>query len=197
MIKLPDPTFENAVPLERVIRSRRSTRSFCEESLDLNQISILLHAGQGISEAGSLRTVPSAGAIYPLELYVVASRVTGLERGVYRFIPEKHSLEPQTSILNLDDYARALLGQSFVQKAPVSIVIGASFHRMRSRYRERADRYIFMEAGAAAENIHLQCESLELGTVIIGAFYDSQLQQLLSLPEKIEPLIVMPVGKPF
>ena len=197
MIKLPDPIFESKAVLERAVHSRRSIRSFREEALTQNQLSILLHAGQGISGPGNLRTVPSAGAIYPLELYVVASHITELEKGVYRFIPGNHSLEPQTSILNRDDYVRALLGQSFIRKAPASIVIGASFQRMRSRYGERADRYIFMEAGAAAENIQLQCESLELGTVIIGAFYESQLRQLLSLPEKIEPLIVMPVGKPY
>ncbi|KYK31945.1 MAG: nitroreductase [Theionarchaea archaeon DG-70] len=183
--------------VEESIRLRRSIRDFQDIPLSLEQISQLLWAGQGITE-GFKRAAPSAGATYPLTLYVAVGDkgVTGLSSGVYEYIPRTHSLV----VVKKGDFrqriAAACLNQLFIQEAPVTIVIAAEYEKTTSRYGERGKRYVHMEAGHVGENIYLQAVALELGTVVVGAFQDIDLKQVLDLPEELVPLYVMPVGHP-
>ncbi len=188
------------VSLEEVIAKRRSRRKFKREPITLQQLSQLLWAAQGISdERRGFRTVPSAGATYPLEVYVVVREggVEGLDPGIYKYIPERHSL----ALIKRGDFSyelyRACLSQEWVREAAINIVITAVYERTTAFYGRRgAERYVPMEAGHAGQNIYLQAEALGLGTVAIGAFYDEEVSSILGLPRSEVPLYVFPVGKP-
>lgn len=196
-LDLPPPQVTGSLSVEEAIRMRRSIRDFEDRPLSLEQISQLLWAGQGITK-GFKRAAPSAGATYPLILYVVVGEpgVNGLPAGIYEYIPKTHSLVVVKSGDFRQRVAVACLNQTFIQEAPVSIVIAAEYERTTARYGERGRRYVHMEAGHAGENIYLQAVALQLGTVVVGAFLDVDLQQVLDLPEEQDPLYVMPVGYP-
>ncbi len=183
--------------MEEAIRLRRSIRDFQDLPLSLEHISQLLWAGQGITE-GFKRAAPSAGATYPLTLYVAVgdNGVAGLSSGIYEYIPMTHSLAVVKEGDLRQRIAAACLNQLFIQEAPVTIVIAADYKKTTSRYGERGKRYVHMEAGHVGENIYLQAVALELGTVVVGAFLDIDLKQVLDLPETKVPLYVMPVGYP-
>lgn len=196
-IELPQPKFKGGMSVEEAIKLRRSVRDYQDRPLSLEQVSQLLWAGQGITK-GFLRVAPSAGATYPLTQYVVVGDegVDGLKPGIYEYVPQTHSLiflEPGDF---RDRIATACLGQSFIADAPISIVIAAEYERTTVRYGERGIRYVHMEAGHVGENIYLQAVALGLGTVVVGAFLDVDLAQVLDLPEEQVPLYVMPVGYP-
>ncbi len=194
-ITLPQPVFKGDMSVEEAIRMRRSVRDFQDTPLSLEQVSQLLWAGQGITE-GFKRAAPSAGATYPLTLYLVVGEdsVHGLPPGVYEYAPQTHSLH----LVKPGDFrqrvAAACLGQTFIQDAPVNIVIAAEYERTTARYGERGIRYVHMEAGHVGENIYLQAGALGLGTVVVGAFLDVDLAEVVDLPEEQVPLYVMPVG---
>jgi SagB-type dehydrogenase family enzyme len=197
-ISLPDPRLRGEVSLEEAILERRSKREFDRSPLTLDQVSQILWAAQGITEEGGLRAAPSAGALYPLDVYLVAGRdaVEGLTEGVYHYLPQGHSLE---RVLERDvrrDLARYSVEQMFIADAPVTLVITAEYERTTQKYGERGVRYVHMEAGHAAENVYLQAEALGLGTVAVGAFGDTRVAQLLDLPSAYEPLYVMPIAHP-
>jgi SagB-type dehydrogenase family enzyme len=194
-VKLPEPMYDSKTSVEKALHDRRSLRSYKNLAITLQDVSQLLWAAQGISGTGGRRTAPSAGALYPLELYVVAGKVTGLSGGLYLYDPHKHVL---SRILENDQRAelgKAALGQSSIQKAAVILVICAVYDRVTAKYGERGIRYAHMEAGHAAENVFLQAVSLELGTVVIGAFNDDEVKAVLHLREREQPLYIMPVGK--
>lgn len=195
--KLPDPQTSSEVSVEETIVNRRSQRDFASKPLSIEQISQILWAAQGITdEAEGYRAAPSAGALYPLEIYAAVKEdgVENLKAGIYHYLPENHSLE----VLSWEDLAGGLaeasLGQSFIADAPVSLVITADYSRTTQKYGERGRRYVYMEAGHAAENIYLQAEALDLGTVTVGAFHEEEIKDLLQIPAEYEPLYVMPVG---
>lgn len=194
-ISLPTPDLEGKTSLEETIHRRRSVRDYKADPLNLSKISQLLWAAQGVTDPSGKRTAPSAGALYPLEIYIVAGNVDGLAPGVYRYIPGEHALigiidhDPRSEL-----YAAALK-QVAVNDAPVVIVITAVYERTTGKYGDRGINYVHMEVGFAAQNIYLQAESLDLGTVFIGAFYDDQLKKALQLGDRVEPLGIMPVGK--
>ena len=194
-VSLPDPVLDGSLSLEQALLQRRSVRSYADRPLTLELVSQLLWSAQGITDARrGLRTAPSAGATYPLELLLVVGRVEGMEAGVYRYKPRDHVL---TSIRSGDvrpDLARASLGQAFIGQAPVSIVFTGVHGRTARRYGDRAERYVAMEAGHAAQNVYLQAVALELGTVVVGAFRDRQVADLLQLDTAEIPLYIMPVG---
>lgn len=186
-IVLPEPRYESDVSVEEALLKRRSIRSYSDEALSWNEISQILWAVQGITDPRGFRTAPSAGALYPLEIYLV------MEEGVFHYNPEEHSLQK----LQDGDFRRSLsdaaLGQPWVANAPVDLVITGVFERTTKKYGQRGERYVYMEAGHAAQNVYLQCVSLGLGTVVVGAFYDEEVKRLLNLTE--EPLYIMPIGK--
>ena len=197
-IKLPLPQLEGKMSVEEALARRRSRREFKDYSLTIEQVSQLLWSAQGITEERrGFKTAPSAGATYPLDIYLVVGKdkVEGLKMGVYHYNPYPHSL---TIILDEDqrrELARACLRQRFIEDAPISLVITVEFSRITNYYGERGIYYAYMEAGHVGQNVYLQAESLELGTVVIGAFYEKDISQALNLPIQHIPLYVMPVGR--
>lgn len=188
-IMLPKPTVKGDISLEECIAKRRSVRKYQSREVDLDQLGQLCWAAQGITaEKIGFRAAPSAGATYPLELYVVKSD------GIFRYIPEAHKLVKLGSEDLRDSLARAALGQEFIEEAPLNFVITAVYRRTTRRYGERGEMYVHMEVGHAAQNIHLQAVALGLSSVPVGAFYDEEVSEVLSLPEEEIPLYIIPVG---
>lgn len=198
-IGLPSPQTKGKISLEETIAQRRSRREFLDKALTLVQLSQILWSVQGITEKDGLKkTVPSAGALYPLEVYAVVGKegVERLEAAVYHYLPLKHALEIHRFGDWRDKLAQAALGQFFLAKAPVSLVIAAEYERVTGKYSKRGKRYVYMEAGHAAENVYLQVESLRLGTVVVGAFDDQRVSLVLNLSQELKPLYLMPLGWP-
>jgi SagB-type dehydrogenase family enzyme len=195
LIRLPQPMTRGGLSVEEVIQRRRSMRDYADEPVLLGDISQLCWAAQGITETnGGLRAAPSAGASYPLELFVVVGK-SDLEAGVYHYSSRGHMLERVKSGDHRKQLREASLGQEWVESGALDFVITAVYDRTMARYGERGrDRYVPMEAGHVAENIYLQAESLGLGTVTIGAFTDDQVREVISAPSQYTPLYVMPVG---
>ena len=176
--------------LEKAIAKRRSWRDFSPRPLTFEQISQLCWAAQGQDAATRYRTAPSAGATYPLELFVITGD------GLFRYLPAKHALEKLTDQNLRATLASAAWGQNFIEEAPLTLVFTAEFARTTRRYGERGIRYVYMEAGHAAQNVHLQAESLGLGSVAVGAFDDDSVSKVLSLPDHLEPVYMVAVGYP-
>jgi len=196
-IKLPAPAVEGKVSLEEAIKKRRSIRRFQDKPLSIPQISQILWAAQGITEEGGFkRAAPSAGALYPLEIYLVVKKVEGLKPGVYHYDSADHTIEPILKGDFQNSLARACLGQMFIADAPLSIVITAEYERTTIKYGERGIRYVHMEAGHVGQNICLQVVALGLGTVPVGAFWDDEVSKVLNLPRERKPLYVFPIGYP-
>ncbi len=195
VIALPSPKLKGAVSVEEALASRRSRRVFADSTLSIGDVSQLLWAAQGVTAEGELRTAPSAGALYPLEVYVAAGRVRDLAAGVYRYLPRSHSIEMVKEGDVRYDLALASLGQKCVADAPAVIAIAGVYRRTESRYKERAVRYVHLEAGHAAQNVYLQCESLGLCTVAVGAFSDAGVGRILSMRPGEDALYLLPIGK--
>ena len=190
-ITLPKPKIKSEVSLEETLNKRRSIRNYKRGSLSLDQVSQLLWAASGSNQYG--RTSPSAGATYPLETYLIVGEVEGLEPGIYHYSPSGHSLEKIKEKDVKKELARAALGQDMIEKAPINIVIGVDYGRTTGSYGQRGTRYVHMEAGHVGQNIHLQAAALNLGTVMIGAFKDQAVKEVLGIKE--DPLYIIPVGK--
>jgi SagB-type dehydrogenase family enzyme len=198
-IHLPPPSPKGRVSLEEAIARRKSVRDFAPEPLSQSQLSQILWAAQGLSNArGRRRTVPSAGATYPLEIFVACGEngIDGIGEGVYQYNVESHSLTLHYKGDVRAELARAALDQGFIYEAPVDIIICAAYSRTLSGYGSRGERYVHMEVGHAGQNIYLQATALGLATVAVGAFYDEQVREVLRLGEQYKPLYIMPIGKP-
>jgi SagB-type dehydrogenase family enzyme len=196
-IKLPKPTIDGPVSLERAVVSRRSVRSFSEKPLTMAHVSQLLWAAQGITEPKrGLRAAPSAGACYPISLYLAVGRVEGLEPGIYLYSPSGHLLQKRASGDCRQGLSHAALGQDCVAAAPAVIGLAADHGRIRPRYGDRSVRYTDMEAGHIGQNVSLQAAALGLGTVMVGAFDDAAAKKALGLPPEEAPLYLIPVGHP-
>ncbi len=204
-IQLPDPCRRGNISVEQALHSRRSIREYKDEPLSLAEIAQILWAAQGISEGtgessvfrprGRFRTAPSAGALYPLEIYVVAGEVAGLEKGLYKYIPQRHSLKKVQEGDRRTSLSKAALWQGWVKNAPSVLVISGVYERTSAKYGQRAERYVHMEAGAVVQNVYLQAVSLGMGTVVVGAFNDQDVKTVLDLPKGEHPLALMPLGK--
>ncbi|MEE9474414.1 MAG: SagB/ThcOx family dehydrogenase [Candidatus Hydrothermarchaeaceae archaeon] len=186
-MKLPPPRYKGSISLEEAISGRRSVRRFSDTPVSIEDLSQILWAAQGITE-GYFRTVPSAGALYPIELFVAT------KEGVHRYVPDGHLLEEGTKKDVRKKLSTAALGQGFIKDAPAALVITAVFERVENKYGERGARYVFLEAGHVAQNACLQAAALGLATIVIGAFYDSQVQEALEIPKDCAPVYIMPVG---
>lgn len=200
-ILLPAPILKGNMSVEEALLARRSIRSFANQSLTLQQVSQLLWATYGVTmTSGSGReykTAPSAGATYPLEIYLMAGNVENLSAGLYRYNPGKNSLKQELSGDIRKTVMNACLGQRMIEKAPASIVFSAVYERTMSRYGKRGEeRYVCMDLGHAAQNTYLQATAMGLGTCAVGAFDDKLLQQALKLPDEEKVLYLMPVGYP-
>jgi SagB-type dehydrogenase family enzyme len=192
---LPEPRFESKVSLEETLFRRRSVREYVDLPLSLEEVSQLLWATQGITSAWGGRTAPSAGALYPLEVYLVVGDVDNLGVGVYKYQPQEHALVRVGDGDVRAELASAALGQSFVEEGAIDIVISAVYERTTRKYGNRGVRYVHMEAGHAAQNTCLEAVALDLGTVTIGAFSDERVTDILGMPESEVPLYIMPVGR--
>jgi SagB-type dehydrogenase family enzyme len=188
--------------VEQALAERRSIREYAAESLTLEQVAQLLWAAYGVTRPipnaprlrGGLKTAPSAGGRYPLELYLVAGNVTGLEPGVYNYRPEKHELWQTVAG---DRRPQVDNGQGMVEAAPATIVYSAVFERNTGKYGQRGrERYVCMDLGHSAENVYLQATALGLGTCAVGAFVDMDLKVACRMTRDEEPLYIMPVGRP-
>jgi len=186
---LPRPNLKGTLSVEEALARRRSIRSFTEVKLTLEEISQLLWAAQGITrEETGFRTAPSAGALYPLEVYLVT------EDGLFHYMPQGHGLETLGDSDLRGQLSRAALGQSSVREAAADIVVTAIYSRTTRKYGPRGERYVHIEVGHLGQNIHLQAAALGLGSVPIGAFHDDQVKKVLSLPREEVPLYIIAVG---
>lgn len=189
-VALPPPQLKGDMSLEEALAARRSVRKFQPTPLTAEQIGQLCWAAQGISDkARGLRTAPSAGATYPLELYVVTAE------GVRRYLPSAHALDSHLADDVREALCRAALGQRCVAQAPAVFVIAADVSRTARKYGDRARRYVDIEVGHAAQNLLLQAVALDLGAVPVGAFDDAEVAKALKLPAEHAPLYLIPVGK--
>lgn len=208
-IKLPDPVHDGKLSLEKALSERRSIREYSEGSLSLAEISQLLWAAQGITQKtektssiqrdeywrSRLRTAPSAGALYPIELYIAVGKVEGLSQGLYKYSPQQHAIIKITEGDKRNDISNAALKQSSIRNAAANIILFGNYNKTASKYGKRAKRYVQIEVGAVSQNIYLQASTLGLGTVFIGAFADDSLKSTLNAPEDEYPLGIMPIGR--
>ena len=188
VVNLPEPNQDSSISLEQAIIKRRSRRKFVPKALTLEQIGQLCWAAQGQEAHSRYRNAPSAGATYPLELLVVTCD------GLFQYLPAKHSLQRLTDRDLRAELTLAAWGQKFIEAAPLTLVFAAQFSRTTGHYGQRGIRYVYMEAGHAAQNVHLQAEALGLGSVAVGAFDDTSVSKVLSLPDYLEPLYMVTVG---
>ncbi|MEN6374418.1 MAG: SagB/ThcOx family dehydrogenase [Smithella sp.] len=189
VINLPAPRLTGKMSLEETLNYRESIRDFSAEPLTKEELSQLLWAVQGATRNGDARTVPSAGALYPLEVYVV------MKEGVFHYNTNEHCLSRHSEQDLREPLARAAFDQECVQNAQTVFVIAGVYERSAENYGARADRYVKMEAGHACQNLLLQAVSLGLGAVPIGAFQDRLVRKDLQLPLHHEPLYLIPVGR--
>jgi SagB-type dehydrogenase family enzyme len=193
-ITLPAPRLASGHALEAILHARRSVREFGTTPLTLAEVGQLLWAAQGLTHDGR-RTAPSAGALYPLVLYLVAGRVSGLDAGVYRYLPASHQLTLVLAGEVRAALAQAALGQGCVDQAAATLAFAAVPRRTTRQYGERGLRYVHIEVGHAAQNVFLQATALTLATVTVGAFDDAAVARVLKLPREETPLYLMPVGR--
>ncbi len=203
-VYLPLPRQVSNVTVEEAILWRRSLREYKDEPITIMQLSMILWAAQGITDpARRFRAAPSAGATYPLVLYVVVGDKgvllepnKYLKAGVYRYDVMKHALIMVRDGDLRGELAKASLNQPWVRDAPVDLVMCAVFERTTRVYGERGVRYVYMEAGHAAQNIYLMATALGLGTVVVGAFHDDWVASVVKAGKDEAPLYVIPVGVP-
>ena len=189
--KLPAPDRRGTRPLETLLQERLSVREFAPDTLDARQLAQLLWATCGATQTRDFthRTVPSAGALYPLELYLLTAR------GVAHYDAIGHTLTWTQREDRRRDLAAVALRQRSIREAPAVIVIAAEPRRTEGKYRERAERYVFLEAGGACQNLLLEATALGLGAVPIGAFQDAPAAEVLGLPAERRALLIVPVGR--
>ena len=209
IIPLPAPLKKGDLSIETALQNRRSTRRYENSPISLKSLGQILWAAQGINTKrdkppafwgerdwpGGLRTAPSAGALYPLDVYAAVGNVEDLAPGIYRYLPGKHALEHKAEGDRRKDLSWAALGQAYVRDGAVVLIITGVYARLAVKYGERSQRYAHIETGAAGQNVYLQTQSLGLGTVMVGAFNDKEVQSVLGLAQDEIPLAIMPVGK--
>lgn len=188
---LPPADPQGSAPLEKTIAARRSVREFEAEPLTERQLSQLLWAAQGVTGDDGLRSAPSAGALYPLEIYVATVG------GLFHYGPERHELTAVRAGDPRPAMCRAALRQEAVREAPAVFVIAAVHARMDKKYGKTwSRRYVAMEVGHAAQNLLLQAVALGLGGVPVAAFHEDRVRAALALPKNEDPLYLVPVGTP-
>ncbi|HEY3296598.1 MAG TPA: SagB/ThcOx family dehydrogenase [bacterium] len=192
---LPPPNFKSSFSVEQALHVRRSIREYTSDPLTLQQFSQLLWSCQGITSQEGFRTVPSAGAIFPLEIYAVVSHVDGLAPGIYHYLPglEAHVVEQ----IVLGDFGEKLFDlstkQDFIKTVGVNLVLGTVTARMEKQYGGMALRYVLMEMGHAVQNVHLQAEALGLGSVAVGYLNEDAVKEMLRMES--DPLYMVSIGK--
>lgn len=189
LVEFPSPT-TSSVPLEAALERRRSVREYSPEALRRAEIGQLLWAAQGVTADWGGRTAPSAGALYPLELYAVTAEA------MMRYAPVQHRGEVLADSDLRSGLMAAALDQESVGEAPLVVAVVGVPARTANRYGGRAARYVDLEAGHAAQNVLLQAVALDLVAVPIGAFDDDDVARVLALPDGHVPRYLIPVGRP-
>lgn len=164
-----------------------------DEQLSLKDFSQLLYSSQGITE-GTHRVVPSAGALYPLEIYAAVEDVENITPGLYHYIPHKHSIEYIAGGSIKPNIPSIAYNQLWIKDSAADIIIAADYSRTESKYRKMAEKYVHMEVGHASQNVYLQAYALGLGTTIVGGFDNKKMKELMGIPYM--PLAILPIGKP-
>jgi SagB-type dehydrogenase family enzyme len=195
-IRLPEPHRHGSVAVEQCIRRRRSVRGFCDRAVTEEELGQLLWASQGITAADGGRSVPSAGALYPLEIHAVCGNVGALASGVYRYSPAHHELLLVAAGHQRERLVQAALGQEWIASAPTVICIAAVFERTTAKYGNRGRGYVYLEAGHAAESLMVQAVALGLAATMVGAFGDDAVKRFFHLAPNETPLCLLPVGVP-
>lgn len=181
--------------LEVLLSKRRSVRDYTGSPLTKDEIMKLLWAGQGITGDGGKRIAPSAGAFYPLKIYVVVGNATGLSPGVYKYRLEGNSLIRIKDGDVRTELADAALGQSWVKDGAIDIVIAAVYEETAAKYGVKTERFVHLEAGHAAQNICLEATALDMGIVTVGGFDDAKVAMAIGLSRNENPLYIIPVGR--
>lgn len=195
IVQLPEPRHDGSVSVEHALLTRRSVRNYKNESLTLAEISQLVWAAQGITTPRGYRTAPSAGALYPLELYIVVGNVNDLPAGIYKYLYHDHALVQTVVGDKRTKLSHAALSQGSIARAPAVLLFCAVYSRITGKYGNRGIQYTFMEIGHAAQNVCLQAIALDLGTVVIGAFRDDEVKLIANLTADEEPTYFIPVGR--
>ncbi len=192
-IKLPEPEYQR-ITLEEAIKKRRSVRNYSGKPVTMSQLSQLVFSAQGTTGktyGKPLRTTPSAGALYPFEIYVIANNVDTLDQGIYHYGVLNHTLE----LVESGDFRKKItsagLKQEMLGDSDVVFVLSAIFDRTRHKYGERGFRYVYIEAGHISQNIYLQAVSLGLGSVGVGAFLDNEVNRLIGVDGQKEAVIYL------
>ena len=193
---LPEPCRESGRSLERVLFERRSVREFARAPLPLAEVSQLLWAAQGFVSRNGHRTTPSAVALYPLEVYLVAGNIRDLDAGVYRYEPSVHRIVRVSAGDCRRALAEAALGQTWLDESAAILTIAAVERRTTRKYGQRGVRYVYMEAGQAAQNVLLQAIALDLVAAPVGAFDDEAIRAVVGLRAEEKPLYLIPIGRP-
>jgi len=201
--KLSSPRIEGKMSLEETFSKRRSHRSYTNQAISAEDLSQILWAAYGITKPldhpramGGLRTAPSAGATYPLNIYVLVGNVKDIEPGVYKYVSDGHKIIQVNDKDIRTDLCAAALNQEMIKDAPVSLFYSATYSRSTKIYGTRgSERYVCIDLGHSAENVYLQAEALHLGTCAIGAFADDEVKKVMQLPEEETPLYIMPIGQ--
>ncbi|MHA2008379.1 MAG: SagB/ThcOx family dehydrogenase [Promethearchaeota archaeon] len=186
-LQLPEPSLKGSKSVEECIYERESVRNYSDKEIELEKISQILWAAQGKKQ--NKKTVPSAGATYPLEIYITIK-----DKGYFHYKSENHVLEQISEENICENLARESWNQRFIEEAYLNILICADYSRTTQRYGERGIRYVYMEVGHCGQNIHLEAIALGLVSVPIGAFQDSNVKRVMNLPANLEPLYIIPIG---
>jgi SagB-type dehydrogenase family enzyme len=194
--RLPEPPSASEGCLHAILKDRRTTRAFAAQPVSLVEVARVLWAAQGITSPGGFRTAPSAGALYPLELHLLAGDVEGLPPGHYRYEPAQRALKAVHAGDMRHLVAKAALKQEWIAEAPAIVVVTAIDSRTTGKYGPRGVRYVHMEVGHASQNLLIEAVALGLGGAVVGAFDDADLKRLLRLPGEEHPLAILPVGHP-
>jgi SagB-type dehydrogenase family enzyme len=194
-IPLPEPRYAGEVSVEQALQQRRSVRTYTDDPLEISEISQILWAAQGITSRRGFRAAPSAGALYPLELYLIAGNVKNLPAAIYKYRPQDRALLQIVLQDRRSDLSRAALHQGSIKDAPAVILFCAVYERTTGKYGQRGIRYVDMEVGHAAQNVCLQAIALGLHTTVIGAFRDAEVERIAKLPAEEKPLYFVPVGR--
>ena len=194
-VALPKPDVTGKVTLEQAIAQRRSVREYTPGALTLAEVSQLMWVAQGITSPDGKRATPSARAVYPLQVWLVANDVTGLRPGIYRYEPKEHALALVTAGEQRDSMAAAARGQAAIQHAAAVVAVIGDSTLAATKFRGNAERWLGMEAGFVVQDVYLECTALGLGTVMVGGFEESSVRRALGVPAAWEALALMPVGR--